>query len=309
MVCYLMKRSIFSFTLLLLCMPSSQASDFNTKISSALRIDDRSSRDARFQYKLSVTPSFRVAQNWSLHGYAITGDDFSSSHNTINASTSDSFYLRRLFVRYESENTKTEVGVIPTYKGRVSSTGLSKEGWIQGIRHVVASQSGKFEWVVGELSDTRASQALGIAEQLNFIEVEFSSSVSNDFAYELGFERILNANYARGEMRFSSQTDVSYGLEIIGNIAEQEFKYVASLTSEFKLMSLPAELFIYYSFVDDNFGQRAELTEDFLSTGHGFSAELESSIESIKQLNWFSKIELYEGNSRIQLGLKYSLSL
>ena len=31
---------------------------------------------------------------------------------------------------------KTELGIIPTYKGRVSSTGLSKDGWITGIRHV-----------------------------------------------------------------------------------------------------------------------------------------------------------------------------
>jgi len=174
-------------------------------------------------------------------------------------------------------------GLSPHIKDEYLQQAYQKKVGSKGSDKWVASQSGKFEWVVGELSDTRSSHALGIAEQLNFIEIEFSSSVTNDFAYELGFERILDANYARGEIRFSRQTNVSYGLEIIGNIAEQEFKYVASLTSEFKLMSLPAELFIYYSFVDDNFGKRAELTEDFLSTGHGFSAELESSIESIKQ--------------------------
>lgn len=287
----------------------STATEFSTKVASELRLDDRSGNSTRFQYKLGLSPKLQINPNWSVHGFALTGDDFASSHNTINAKSTNTFYLRRLFTRYENGENKTEFGILPTYKGRISSTGLSKDGWIQGIRQVLAFDAGKFEWVIGELSDTRASHAIGLAEKLNFVELEFSSSLYNNLSYELGFERILEADYARVELRYLPQDMPEYGVEIIGKIDSQDFKYVASINSQLRLFSQTSELFFYYSYVDQGFGQRAELTEDFLSTGHGFAAELSSSFAFEPKLKWFSKFELYEGNSRIQLGLKYGLTL
>lgn len=285
------------------------ATEFSTKVATELRFDDRSGYSSRFQYKLGLSPTLQLDSNWSVHAFALTGDDFASSHNTINANSTNTFYLRRLFTRYQNGDNKTELGILPTYKGRISSTGLSKDGWIQGLRQVVAFDAGKLELVAGELSDTRASRAIGLAERINFFELEFSSSLDNELSYELGFERILQANYARVELRYAAQSMPEYGIEIISKIDTLDYKYVASLSTELNLFSQPSEVFVYYAFVDEGFGQRAELTEDFLSTGHGFAAELESTFTAQSSLRWFSKFELYEGNSRIQFGLKYGLSL
>lgn len=92
--------------------------------------------------------------------FAAKGNDFSSSHNTLDDGQADLFYIRRLYLRHQNANGKTEIGILPTYKGRVSSTGLSKDGRIAGLRHVANLRYGKFEVVLGELADTQASRAL-----------------------------------------------------------------------------------------------------------------------------------------------------
>ena len=125
----------------------------------------------------------------SFNIVAATGDNFSSSHNTIDDGNADSFYLRRAFLRHENDQGKTEIGILPTFKGRVSSTGLSKDGWVAGLRHVVNVSHGKFEVVLGELTDTPASRALNASDEFNYIELEYSGSLNRQTSIEFSFER------------------------------------------------------------------------------------------------------------------------
>lgn len=39
-------------------------------------------------------------------------------------------------MRHTGSYGKTEFGVTPSYKGPVASSGLSKDRWIEGMRHV-----------------------------------------------------------------------------------------------------------------------------------------------------------------------------
>jgi hypothetical protein len=130
---------------------------------------------------------------------------------------------------------------------------------------------------------------------------------------EFSFERLLSSNFVTGEVRYQTVSEVTYAAELINKAGTNDFKFVASTEKTFDGYSQEWEVFAYYSYVSDNFGARAELTEDFLATGHGVAIELESSFSfaspQLAPLNWFAKFEAFEGNTRVQLGVKYGLSL
>jgi hypothetical protein len=292
--------------------------ELQAKLNTQLRFDDRSGRDERYQYRVRFYPSitFDDEKMWSFNAFAATGDDFSSSHNTLDDGTADLFYLRRAYLRHENDQGKTEVGILPTYKGRVSSTGLSKDGWIAGLRHVANFSHGKFEIVLGELGDTRASRALNAPDDLNYVELEYSGNISPQMSLEFSLERLLGSNFVTGEVRYQTASEVAYAVEIIDKVDTNDFKFVASAEKAFEVYSREWGVFAYYSYVSDNFGARAELTEDFLATGHGVAIELESSLNLAPlfgalsaPLDWFAKFEAFEGNTRVQLGIKYGLKL
>lgn len=300
---------LFGILILVFASPV-HAAELQAKLDTQLRFDDRSGRDERYQYRVRFYPSliFDKQKYWSINAFVATGDDFSSSHNTLDDSQADLFYVRRLFLRHENANGKTEIGILPTFKGRVSSTGLSKDGWIAGLRHVADLSYGKFEVVLGELTDTRASHALHTPDDLNYVELEYSGNLSQHTSIEMSLERLLSSNFVTGEVRYQTSSDVTYAAELIDKVDTDDFKFVASAETTFDVYQQELEVFAYYSFVSDEFGDRAELTEDFLATGHGVAIEVSSSLK-FAPLEWFGKFEAFEGNTRIQLGIKYSLAL
>ena len=293
-----------------LCVSPTYSVELQAKLDTQLRFDDRSGQDERYQYRVRFYPSitFDDEKMWSFNAFAATGDDFSSSHNTLDDGKSDLFYVRRAYLRHEDDQGKTEIGILPTYKGRVSSTGLSKDGWIAGIRHVANVSHGKFELVLGELGDTRASRALNAPDDLNYIELEYSGSLSQQTSIEFSLERLLGSNFVSGEVRYQTASDFTYAAELIDKVDTNDFKFVASTEKTLQLYSQEWEVFAYYSYVSDDFGARAEFTEDFLATGHGVAIELESSL-NFAPLDWFAKFETFEGNTRVQFGIKYGLRL
>lgn len=270
-----------------------------------LRLDHRTQSDSRYQYRLRFYPKWQLDQNWSALALASTGSGFASSHNTINASSNQKFNLRRLYLRHQNQKGKTEVGVIPTYKGRVSSTGLSKDGWITGVRNVSRLPQGELEWVVGELDDDVEPGIFRRLDKLNYAEVEYSHRFSALWSAELAWDHMLDDNFVRGEVRYQSQSQRAYALELINNLNNHKFKLVASVEQQHQLYGYGFESFAYYTYARSDFGQRAELTEDFVDFGHAFVLELKGKLSEHYPLSWFSKSEFYQQQNRYQVGLQY----
>ncbi|NCP64661.1 MAG: hypothetical protein GW763_00465 [Paraglaciecola sp.] len=289
---------------------STLAAEITANIESEVRFDDRSNRDDRYQYRLRFSPQldFTRLPNWSMHAFVATGDAFSSSHNTLFDGNSDYLYIRRLFVRHSGESSSTELGIIPTFKGRVSSTGLAKDGWIAGVRHVALLANSKLEWVVGQLNNTQAAHALNLPNELDYVELEFSSAKQQAFNYELSLERMLGANFARAELRYTRDENHHYAFEVIDKLDDDKLKVIISTERQLSLFSQTIGFFAYYSYVDEAFGPRAELTEDFLATGHGLALEFDGKLAESANLAWFTKFEVYEHNTRFQLGIKQRFS-
>ncbi|WP_100642572.1 hypothetical protein [Alteromonas facilis] len=295
----------FVFMLSVTLSPHVLAS-FSQKLDLQTRVDKRSDRDVRYQYRARYYPEFSFDSEWSVHAFAVTGDDFGSSHNTFDDSQADYFYVRRLFARHQGDYGKTEMGVIPTYKGRVSSSGLSKDGWITGLRHVrQLNNSSQFEVVLGQLEGLDPAHALDPPDAIDYVEIEYSARMDKRSSYEFSLERMTQANFIRAEFRYKVQPEHTMFAEVVKRAENSQAKWVLGIEGEFALAQQQVEYFAHYSYVSPEFGLRAELTEDFLGDGHGMSSELSADIGQ-SGFGWFVRLDLVEGRSRVLAGLSWS---
>lgn len=298
-----------TFTIFLLLSLSYQpvyAIEFVHKLDLQVRADDRSSRQIRYQYRVRYYPSVVFDETWSAHGFVVTGDEFGSSHNTFDDGTADYVYPRRAYLRHQGTYGKTEVGIIPTFKGRVSSSGLSKDGWIRGLRHVRAVPNAQLEVVVGQLNTLDPADALQEPSEIDYVEVEYSADLSAKTSFELSGERMTQANFLRTELRHVFHQNFTGFAELVARLDESRTKFILGSDSAFELLGSPMQLTAHYAYVSEGFGLRAELTEDFLGTGHGITAELSSAIAS-SAWEWFVRFDGTETRSRFIAGLKWSL--
>lgn len=284
-------------------VPSARA-QFQLDGDVSLRYDDTNTRDERGQYRFRVESGYAFGDVVSLHTFITTGVGYSATFNTIDKND-DEIHVRRLFLKFENDRGKLEMGTIPTYKGRVSSTGLSANGWLKGLRGVLRHRSGTWELVLGELGDRQAQRALSPAQELNYIELEYAKQLTGQWSYELGFEHMLDDEFFRAELRYEPEEDLVYSVDAIHNTSANAAKFVAGMERTFAIGSLPVDWYIYYAYAERGFGPRAELTEDFLDFGHALANEFSGSFADSKHLTWFVKTEVYESQIRGQLGVQF----
>ena len=308
---YIHSRYILGLVLALFTSLSFANQAITYKLQTQIRFDDRSNRDHRFQYRVRAFSGINIPDSsWSINAFVVTGDEFSSSYNTIDSGVADHFHLRRLYVRHTGElGAKTEIGVIPTYKGRVSSSGLAKDGWIKGARHVYAySSKTRFEIVLGELQDDEARTALDAFKKLNYVELEISASINDFSSYEFSLERMTDDNFARAEYRLFLPNSPIYSFEVISRLSSSKKKVVLGVEDSLSVFNRAYEYYAYYSYVSDNLGARAELTEDFITTGHGLSIEADTTLFDSKNWKGFARFDLFDQNTRFILGVSYTLN-
>ena len=301
---YTLAVPCFRFIFLVLVFLSSgiAAGAFQHEGDVSMRYDDRSDRPSREQYRLRWWPQFDFGNQWSVHAYVATGAAFPSAYNTFGGE--DDLNVRRLFGRWANGDNKLEFGVIPPYKGRVSSTGLSDEGWIRGVRGVVALGDDRLEFVVGDLNDLRASRAFSSPFDLNYYEVEWSGRFNDTISYELGGERMLGENYVRTELRLTTRSEYSWSAEVVHSFKSNSTKSTISFLAPFSYDHGQLEWFTYYSYVPIEFGARAILTEDFLGFDHALGSKLEYRHSSLARVKWFAEFETGDARDRVKLGFE-----
>ena len=297
--------SIYRFIPLVLVLLSSgiTAGEFQHEGDVSVRYDNRSDRPSREQYRLRWWPKFDFENQWSVHAYVATGAAFPSAYNTFGGS--DELNVRRLFGRWADGGHKLEFGVIPPYKGRVSSTGLSDEGWIRGVRGVIAFRDDRLEIVVGDLNSLRASRAFSSPLELNYFEVEWSGRLNDVISYELGGERMLEENYLRTELRLTTRSDYAWSAEFVHSLTSNSTKSTISFLAPFSYQHGQLKWFTYYSYVPLEFGARAILTEDFLGFDHALGTKLEYRHSRLKRVKWFAEFEIGDARNRVKLGFEF----
>lgn len=271
----------------------------------SVRYVDTSRSDGRTQYRFRAEPQVDMSNGISVHAFVASGTGYSSVYNTIDEDD-DEFHFRRLFLRLRNQHGFLEFGTIPTYKGRVSSTGLSENGWIKGLRGVLRRDWGAFEVVLGELGNRQAQRALSPAQEVNYIEFEYTRSLNLEWSYEISAEHMLDDNFLRGELRYVSPEATDYSLEAIHNFDTKASKFVIGMERTISIVARPIDWYVYYAYADQSFGPRAELTEDFLDFGHALANEFSAGIGDFDRFSWFAKAELYENRLRGEVGVEFA---
>ena len=286
-------------------IPVLAANPFQAQTELSLRYDIADNRDGRWQYRLRFRPQLQFNEQLSLNAFIVTGDSYSSNYNTLDNDSSHNFNFRHLFLRVDDRFGKTEFGVIPPYKGRVSSTGLSQDGWVVGLRRTFISNEGNIlEFVAGELSQIDDPKPFKGINNLNYLEMEYSAFIGDRFSYEIAGERVLSKNYLRGELRYDITQQMTLANELVVSNGDDAYKYVLKIEGDTEHPLLD-DYALYYTYAGNNFGQRAELTEDFIEYGHGVTLELENAITD--RVTTFWKSEKTENNWRISLGIEYEI--
>jgi hypothetical protein len=95
-------------------------------------------------------------------------------------------------------------------------------------------------------------------------------------------------------------------VELIRRVSTSKTKLVIGIEDSLTLFGNDAGYYAYYSYVSDNFGARAELTEDFITTGHGLSIESDIALSYRKNWKAFARLDLFDQNSRFILGIGYT---
>lgn len=296
-----------SVMLILVFVSDAKAVEFQDKLQLELRHDKRSDRDARQQYRLRYYPELNYSDSWSAKAFVATGDNFSASHNTIDSDSADNIYLRHLYLQYQNEQIRTEIGVLPIYKGRVSSSGLDKDGWVKGARLVLSNvNNGLLEFVAGELNDLSAASALNTPDQLNYFEMEYTSKLDAQNSYEFSLERVLETNYVRSEFRHKAADSLCVYLEHVQQFDLSNHKTLIGIEGHSATFS-HFKFNLHYSYTSPEIGMRVRLSEHFIGTGHSLRANFSYSEIFDSPLKLFSRIDLLEGQSRWMLGLSLSI--
>jgi len=160
--------------------------------------------------------------------------------------------------------------------------------------------------VLGKLEDDQAETALDAFKKLNYVELEMSSYINDVSSYEISLERMTQANFVRAEYRLFLAHSPIYSVELISRVSTSKTKVVIGIEDTLTLFAKDVAYYAYYSYVSDNFGARAELTEDFITTGHGLSIESDTTLFNSKNWKAFTRFDLFDQNSRFILGVGYT---
>lgn len=84
--------------------------------------------------------------------------------------------------------------------GHGFSQKLDLQARVDEIRHVRSIGNNELEVVVGQLSSLKPSTALDAPDDVDYIEIEYSANISENWSYEFSAERITSGNFLRTEL-------------------------------------------------------------------------------------------------------------
>ena len=250
-----------------------------------------------------------------IHGLAGTGGSYTSQWNTAydlidQSPGTQQFHMRQIYLQNDLHGWRSQIGVIPPVKGKVSNTSLDRDGWIRGARIVAPiHDTGQFEVVFGAIDHLDDPNAFQAWEEWNYAEVEWTQHWTETLRIETSYVLLEEQSVLRGEVRgkWDTKLDVPMELsaEISNNLTESVWAYDLSARTTIRSVTMVLEV----SHIPQNFGLLGELYNDFFTLGHLGMVALKGPIGSQNTLNWFVKGYAGESEIRGNAGLGYRFAL
>lgn len=275
----------------------------------------------RVQASLRIPFEINLFDDYYIVGLTSTGSNFTSRWENVKdfrvsgENRRFNLNLRQLYFQKEWESSRVQIGSIPTIKGKVSSTGLGSNGWIDGGRFQFNISSAIVEFVVGSLTDLNTPNFLDRNFILNYFETEISKKIGKNTLAEISYERLGKDDYLRGEYRVdiytSSKNYFQLTLESFVHLNNSSVSYGLTFESDLlkwfsENLEEYAELKVYFNHTDEKIGTRGFLTDDFYRFGNTLTVEFTGKITNDKKLRWFSENYISK-DPRFLVGLRIDL--
>jgi len=293
------------------------------KLSAPVRHDYRYDFDTgevvrdRLQYQVGLSFLISLAQGkdggeFQFGGLIGTGNGYTSPWNTVanfnnDESGNHQINVRQIYAQWEYERWRTQLGVIPPVKGKVSETSLDKDGWIRGGRLIMpVRRQGQFELVVGTLDSLDDPNAFQPWAKANYYEVEWTHDWSKGWRTELGGVRLDKDRILRGELRytatiFGARTELAG--EVLRNVQSRVWAHDWSIAQRLGSVTLMNE----YAYVPKELGLLGALSNDFFTFGHLWVLGVKGPLSTEGGLYWFGRNYLGEVRINFKLGVGYSV--
>lgn len=273
----------------------------------------------RIQSALRVWTNVDVGKGLSARVLGSSGSRFQSRWSTATDFKPPrereymELYVRQLYLQYDHDDWRVQMGVIPPIKNAASSTGLEASGWLDGFRITNEVMDGFIlEVVAGGLNNLDEPNAFTRPRNINYAEIELTKQVSDRFGAELSAEIVERNAYSKLEFSYKKEEAwPKFVSEVLFNASDETLSFGLSAHQDLnKLMSgrsnSGVNVFLLYSYVDEKIGLRGTLADDFYAFGHALKMELDGPISRKTGLSWFAR-QVFMSPSRTTAGIRLTL--
>jgi hypothetical protein len=222
-------------------------------------------------------------------------------------------FVRQLYLQYDKDNWRVQMGVIPPVKNLASSTGLEASGWLDGIRLTNEVVDGfVVELVAGGLNNLDEPNAFTRPRELNYAEIELTKQFSDRFGAEISAEIVDKNAYSKLEFSYKhGNKSPRFVSELLLNASDETVSFGLSAQQDLNTLfsgrsNSGVNVFILYSYVDEAIGLRGTLADDFYAFGHALKVELEGPLSRKSGLGWFAR-QVFMSPSRSTAGIRVTL--
>lgn len=273
------------------------------RIQSALRIWTHIDLGNGFSTRIFGSSGSRFQSRWS------TATDFEPPRERDFME----LYVRQLYLQYDQNRWRMQLGVIPPIKNAASSTGLEASGWLDGVRITNEIADGYvLEMVAGGLSNLDEPNAFTRPRKLNYAEIELTKQMDDYFGAELSGEIVDRNAYTK--LEFSYLVGDRWPIfvsELLINVSDETISFGLSAQKDLNTYisgrsNTGLNVFLLYSFVDEKIGVRGTLSDDFYAFGHALKIELDGPLSRKAGLGWFAR-QIFMNPSRTTAGIRINL--
>jgi len=222
-------------------------------------------------------------------------------------------FVRQMYLQYDHEKWRLQLGVIPPIKNAASSTGLEASGWLDGIRVTNEINDGFIaEFVVGGLNNLDEPNAFTRPRRLNYAEIELTKQWNDQIGAELSAEIVDRQAYSKMEFSYKKDNMLPrFVAELLLNASDETISIGLSAQQDLNRLisgrsNSGVNVFLLYSYVDEKIGLRGTLADDFYAFGHAFKVELEGPLSRKSGLGWFAR-QVFMSPSRSTAGIRVTL--
>ncbi len=273
------------------------------RIQSALRVWTHVDFGKGVSTRMFVSSGSRFQSRWS------TATDFEPPREREFME----IFVRQLYLQYDYEQWRLQMGVIPPIKNAASSTGLEASGWLDGVRVTNEVVDGfVVEVVAGGLNDLDEPNAFTRPRKLNYAEIELTRQFNDRIGAELSAEVVGRDAYSKAEFSFrKSETRPRFVAEALLNASDKTVSFGLSAQQDLNALisgrtNSGVNVFLLYSYVDEKIGLRGTLADDFYAFGHAFKIELDGPLSRKSGLGWFAR-QVFMSPSRTTAGIRVTL--